>query len=826
MVMSDENGGRNRRTASFGVTGMTCVNCAQTIESSLGGVEGVQGANVNYAAEKATVTYDPEKVSLDKLRAAVLDAGYGVIINEVTLAVGGMTCASCTSTVEEAIAELEGVFSASANLATEKVTVRYDPQRVRVPQIKKAVLDAGYEVLDTTSVDTERLARQAEMLRQKRLLLFSVSLAAPTMVFMLLMTFTHFGHEAWVMEWGNIIMFLLATPVQFVAGYQFYIGAYKALRNRSANMDTLIAVGTSAAYFYSVAVTFFPSAFLSPDTYYDTATMIIALILFGKYLEARAKGSASEAIKKLAGLQARTARLLRDGQEVEISIDDLDIGDVMLIKPGEKVPTDSTVIEGMSSVDESILTGESMPVGKEEGSELIGGTINKNGLLKARATKVGSGTVLAQIVRLVEDAQGSKAPIQRLADRVAAVFVPAVISIALLAFLVWFFIGTGALAVPQDHFIFSLTVFISVLVIACPCALGLATPTAIMVGTGKGAEMGILIKSAEALELAGAIEVMVFDKTGTLTKGEPEVTDIISPRLAQEDLVGLAAAAEGGSEHPLAQAVARRGGGGRSMSSFQNEPGRGITAVVDEHQVMVGSRKMMADKGVDASSLEADMQRLESLGRTAVLVAVDGVAEGVIGIADVIKPSARRAVAELRRMGIEVVMLTGDNERTAKAIAAEVGITSIRAEVLPADKANEVKRLQAEGKKVGMVGDGVNDAPALAQADVGMAIGSGTDVAAEAGSIVLIRDDLTDVVAAVQLSRRTIRKIRQNLFWAFGYNTGGIPIAAGILYPFIGVLLSPIIAAAAMAMSSVSVVSNAALLKRYVPEIKREEEKK
>jgi len=466
--MSDEDKGGNRRTASFGVTGMTCVNCAQTIESSLGAVAGVQGANVNYAAEKATVTYDPDTVNLDKLRAAVIDAGYGVIINEVTLAVGGMTCASCTSTVEGAISELEGVFYASANLATEKVTVRYDPQRVRVPQIKKAVIDAGYEVLDTTSVDTERLARQAEMLRQKRLLIFSVCLAAPTMAFMLLMTFTPFGHEAWVMEWGNLILFLLATPVQFGAGYQFYIGAYKALRNRSANMDTLIAVGTSAAYFYSVAVTFVPSAFLSTDTYYDTATMIIALILFGKYLEARAKGSASEAIKKLAGLQARTARLLRDGQEVEISIDDLDIGDLMVIKPGEKVPTDSVVVEGMSSVDESILTGESMPVGKEEGSELIGGTINKNGLLKARATKVGSGTVLAQIVRLVEDAQGSKAPIQRLADRVAAVFVPAVISIAVLSFLVWFFLGTGALAVPQDHFIFSLTVFISVLVIACP----------------------------------------------------------------------------------------------------------------------------------------------------------------------------------------------------------------------------------------------------------------------------------------------------------------------------------------------------------------------
>jgi Cu+-exporting ATPase len=819
--MSEENT-RGKRSASFGVTGMTCVNCAQTIETSLGAVEGVEKAAVNYAAEKATVTYDPDKVSLDKLRAAVVDAGYDVIINEVTLAVGGMTCASCTSTVEEAISELEGVFSASANLATEKVTVRYDPQRVRVPQIKKAVVDAGYEVLDTTTVDAEKKARIAEMLRQKRLLIFSVCLAVPTMAFMLLMSFTSFGHEAWVMEYGNFILFLLATPVQFIAGYQFYIGAYKALRNRSANMDTLIAVGTSAAYFYSVAVTFFPSAFITTETYYDTATMIIALILFGKYLEARAKGNASEAIRKLADLQARTAHILREGKEVDISVDDLDIGDLMLIRPGEKVPTDSVVVEGSSSVDESILTGESMPVSKEEGADLIGGTINKNGLLKARATKVGSGTVLAQIVRLVEDAQGSKAPIQRLADRVAAVFVPAVISIAVLSFLVWFFIGTGALNVPQDHFIFSLTVFISVLVIACPCALGLATPTAIMVGTGKGAEMGILIKSAEALELAGSLNVMVFDKTGTLTKGEPEVTDIVSLKMDHEDLVSIAAAAESGSEHPLAQAIVRRGKGERTMSSFQNEPGKGITAIVDDRQVVIGSRKLMEEKGIDAYPLEKEAARLESQGKTAVLVAVDGIAEGAIAIADVIKPSAKRAVAELGRMGIEVVMLTGDNERTAKAIAAEVGITSVRAEVLPGDKANEVKRLQGEGRKVGMVGDGVNDAPALAQADVGMAIGSGTDVAAEAGSIVLIRDDLTDVVAAVQLSKRTIRKIRQNLFWAFGYNTAGIPIAAGVLYPFIGVLLSPIIAAAAMAMSSVSVVSNAALLKRYTPEIKRE----
>jgi Cu+-exporting ATPase len=817
-----EEKARGKRSASFGVTGMTCVNCAQTIETSLGAVEGVDQAAVNYAAEKATVTYDPEKVTLDKLRSAVVDAGYDVIINEVTLAVGGMTCASCTSTVEEAITELDGVFSASANLATEKVTVRYDPQRVRVPQIKKAVVDAGYEVLDTTTVDAEKQARIAEMRRQKRLLIFSVCLAVPTMAFMLLMSFTSFGHEAWVMEYGNLILFLLATPVQFIAGYQFYVGAYKALRNRSANMDTLIAVGTSAAYFYSVAVTFFPSAFISTETYYDTATMIIALILFGKFLEARAKGNASEAIRKLADLQARTAHIMKDGAEVDISVDDLDIGDLMVIRPGEKVPTDSVVVEGSSSVDESILTGESMPVGKEEGADLIGGTINKNGLLKARATKVGSGTVLAQIVRLVEDAQGSKAPIQRLADRVAAVFVPAVISIAVLSFLVWFFIGTGALNVPQDHFIFSLTVFISVLVIACPCALGLATPTAIMVGTGKGAEMGILIKSAEALELAGSIEVMVFDKTGTLTKGEPEVTDVFSLKMEKDDLMSIAAAAESGSEHPLAQAIVRRGKGERAMSSFQNEPGKGITAVVDDRQVVIGSRKLLEEKGIDSYPLEKEAARLESEGKTAVLVAVDGIAEGAIAIADVIKPSAKRAVAELRRMGIEVVMITGDNERTANAIAAEVGITSVRAEVLPGDKAAEVKRLQGEGRKVGMVGDGVNDAPALAQADVGMAIGSGTDVAAEAGSIVLIRDDLTDVVAAVQLSKRTIRKIRQNLFWAFGYNTAGIPIAAGVLYPFIGVLLSPIIAAAAMAMSSVSVVSNAALLKRYTPEIKRE----
>jgi P-type Cu+ transporter len=816
---------KGKRTASFGLTGMTCATCAQTISDSLSGLEGIEKANVNLATEKATVTYDPSKVNIDEMMKVVVEAGYDVIINEVTLSIGGMSCASCSSTVEEAVRGLDGVLSASVNLATEKLTVRYDPQRVRVPQMKKAIIDAGYEVLESQDSDQEKEVRARELHRQKILLISALALAVPIMTLMLLMQFTSLGQVQFLMDWGNLILFLVATPVQFVIGYQFYAGTYKALRNRRANMDTLIAVGTSAAYFYSVAVTFFPSSFINTSVYFDTSAMIIALILFGKYLEAKAKSRTSEAIRRLIDLQAKTAVIIRDGVEVQVQADELDVSDVMVVRPGEKIPTDGTVIEGQSSVDESLLTGESMPVSKSEYSEVIGGTINKNGLLKVRATRVGKDTALAQIVRLVENAQASKAPIQRLADRVAGVFVPAVISIALITFLFWFFIGYGLFNVDQPQFIFSLTVFISVMVIACPCALGLATPTAIMVGTGKGAENGILIKSSESLENAGRTTTVVFDKTGTLTRGEPEVTDVAAYGIKEEEMIRLAGIAEKGSEHPLAESVVRRARKGMGelpdADTFENVPGMGVRALIEGKEVLIGSRKLMTSHSVEVTRVEPKVVDFEARGRTAVIVAYQGEAVGVIAIADVPKDSARAAIEALRKMSIEVFMITGDNIRTARAIGEQLGIENILAEVLPEDKAKEVSKLQAEGKVVMMVGDGVNDAPALAQADIGVAIGSGTDVAMETGDVVLIRDDLKDVVATIQLSRQTMKKIRQNLFWAFGYNVAGIPIAAGVLFPLTGVLLSPIIAAGAMALSSVSVVSNAALLKRYTPEIKR-----
>jgi Cu+-exporting ATPase len=818
---------KGARTATFGLTGMTCATCAATIQRSLADLQGVQEANVNLAAERATVTFDPEKVDLEKMRAAVREAGYDTLVGDAIISIGGMTCASCVQTVEEALLALDGVHSASVNLATEKVRAVYDPQRVRVGQLKKAIVEAGYEVLEAESVDAEREARRLDMLRQRRMLFLAAAFAVPCFVLSMAMMFTPLGQQHWAMHYGNYILFALATPVQFIAGYRFYIGTWKALRNRRANMDTLIAVGTSAAYLYSVAVTFFPAevAFQGTYTYFDSSAVIITLILFGKYLEVRAKGSTSEAIRKLVDLQAKTARVIRDGQEVEVPVEELDVGDMFLVRPGEKVPTDATVLEGSSAVDESMLTGESIPVEKGEGSEIIGGSINKNGLLRARATRVGADTALSQIVRLVEEAQGSKAPVQRLADKVAGVFVPVVIAIAVATFSIWYLWAYGAFAdMPAPRFVFSLTAFISVLVIACPCALGLATPTAIMVGIGKGAENGILIKSGEALEVAGDIQEIVFDKTGTLTKGMPEVTDLVPIGVDEVELLRLAASAEKGSEHPLGQAIVRNAvAKGMSLTDpdgFEAVPGKGVRAVIEGHTLMVGSRKLMAEAGVLPDEAEKAATRLEEDGKTAMVLSIDGKVGGVIGVADVIKDSAPEAIEELKRMGIEVVMLTGDNRRTAGVIGEQLGIDKVLAEVLPEDKAKQVAGLQREGKVVAMVGDGVNDAPALAQANVGIAIGSGTDVAIETGSIVLIKDDLKDVVAAIQLSKRTMRKIRQNLFWAFGYNTAGIPIAAGLLFPFIGELLPPWLAAGAMAFSSVSVVTNAALLKRYTPEIK------
>jgi Cu+-exporting ATPase len=800
------------------------------VEGAIHELPGVKEATVNLATEKARVVYDPALVDPDKIRSAVKGAGYDLAVDQVTIGIKGMVCASCASVIEESLMALDGVFSANVNLATEKATVRYNPEQVTLEGIKAAIVDAGYEVIEAETLDTEMAERGKEQRRQLVLLVFSLALSIPIMVLMIGFDYFGWAEALGIMGYEGYLLFAMATPVQFIAGYQFYIGTYYALRNRRANMDTLIAMGSSAAYFYSVVVVFLPALIpFHHHTYFDTSAMIISLILFGKYLEAKAKGRTSQAIRELIGLQARTARVLRNGKEEEVPVEMLKVDDVFVVRPGEKIATDGTVEEGVSAVDESMITGESIPVDKSSGTTVVGGSINKNGALRVRATRVGKDTALAQIIKLVEDAQSSKAPIQRYADNVSAWFVPAVITIATVSFLVWILYAYGALVGGNEGFVFSLIIFISVLVISCPCALGLATPTAIMVGSGKGAENGILFKSAEALETTGKVQLVIMDKTGTITKGEPEVTDIVAISGTEIEVLRTAAAVEKSSEHPLAEAIVRRaerdGMALRSAEGFEAIPGQGVRADVDGRSVLIGNRKLMDESSVDISMAEEDLRKMEEGGRTAMLVASGSKLIGIVGVADVVKETSKEAVSELKKMGIEVIMLTGDNPRTAKVIASQVGIDRYIAEVLPENKAKEVARLQAEGKKVAMIGDGVNDAPALAQADVGIAIGSGTDVAMETGDIVLIRSDLIDAVAAIQLSRRTMTKIRQNLFWALGYNSAGIPIAAGVLYPFFHVLLNPIVAAAAMAMSSVSVVSNAALLKRYTPEIKKKERK-
>lgn len=728
---------------------------------------------------------------------------------KVTLHVKGMHCASCVAKIENYVKDVRGVSSVSANFATEKVTVEYNPKEARLPDIEKAIRDIGYEPIDVPE-DKERDAREKEISTLKTKLVVGAVLSALVFLGSL---------RVWVPEiLGNHILLLaLTTPVQFWVGLQFYRGAWTALKNRTTDMNTLIAVGTSAAYFYSAAVALFPGFFISqgiaPAVYFDTAAIITTLIILGRFLEAIAKGRTSEAIKKLMGLQPKTARVIRKGKELEIPIEEVRVGDFVVIKPGERIPVDGVVVEGHSYVDEKVVTGESIPVVKKKGDELIGATINKSGLLKFRATRVGKDTVLAQIIRIVEEAQGSKAPIQRLADRVAGYFVPAVIIIAVAAFLAWYFLAASP-------FVFALVIFISILIVACPCALGLATPTAIMVGTGKGAENGILIKGGEALETAHRLSTVVFDKTGTLTKGEPEVTDIVpAQERGKNDVLKLAAIAEKGSEHPIGEAITNaakkrklRFGEG---SKYQTVAGKGIRCSYGGKQILVGNRAFIKENGVDAASVESEIQRLENEAKTAVITAHGKEIAGVIAVADTLKEQSKKAVSKLRSTGKDVVMITGDNERTAAAIARQLSIDRVLAQVMPGDKAKEVKKLQEEGRVVAMVGDGINDAPALAQADVGIAIGSGTDIAMETGDIVLIKDDLRDVVGSIDLSGYTMKKIKQNLFWAFVYNAAGIPIAAGILYPFTGFLLSPVIAAAAMAFSSVSVVSNSLLMKGY-----------
>ncbi|MGE5507317.1 MAG: heavy metal translocating P-type ATPase [Chitinophagales bacterium] len=786
------------------IGGMSCAACAVRVEKTLAGVPGVAEAAVNFAMERATVAYDPAKVEPGQLKKAVEEAGYEVRSDaaKVELKIGGMTCASCSARVERALAAVPGVTRAGVNLATEKATVEYDPGLVTVAALKKTVALAGYtaqEIAGQTDVDREREEREAEIRRQRNRLIFSAALSLPLLYYMFGMLFKY-PMPMWFMN--HWVQFALATPVQFIAGWHFYRGAYHALKGGSANMDVLIAMGTSAAYLYSLAVTL---TGVRGDVYFEASALIITLITLGKLLEAIARGRTSEAIKKLMGLQAKTARVVRDGQEADIPVEEVEVGDLVVVRPGEKIPVDGVVREGASAVDESMLTGESIPVDKKPGDEVVGATINKQGLLKFEATKVGRDTALAQIIRLVEEAQGSKAPIQRLADQISGYFVPAVIAIAAVTFLGWFLF--------TRNFTTALINAVAVLVIACPCALGLATPTAIMVGTGKGAEHGILIKGGEHLENAHKLNAVVLDKTGTITKGEPEVTDLLpAGSLSREEVLRLGATVERGSEHPLGVAIVDRakaeGLALAEPSGFAAIPGHGVRGTVDGRTVLLGNKRLMASEQVDVAPLAADLERLEGEGKTVTLLAVDGRAAGLIAVADTVKEHSAEAVRELQQMGIEVYMLTGDNRRTAEAIARQVGIGNVLAEVLPEQKSDQIEKLKAAGKFVGMVGDGINDAPALATADVGFAIGTGTDVAMEAADVTLMRGDLRGIVAAIKLSRRTMRTIKQNLFWAFAYNTAGIP-AAALGY------LSPVLAGAAMALSSVSVVSNSLRLKGF-----------
>ena len=822
----------------IGIHGMSCASCVSTVEGALAAVPGVQNAVLNLAAERGTVHYDPNRVRPSALVKAIAGTGYTPLVEKVTIPISGISCASCVSTIERALNQAPGVVSASVNLATNAATVEFLPPTITLQDLRRAIRDAGYEPLEVAEGahpgDYEKAGREREIRRLKTKLTVGIILTAPVVLGSLP------GWFSWVPKFLQSfwVLLVLTSPVQFWVGSQYYRGFWAALRHRTSDMNTLIAVGTSSAYLYSLAMTVAPGFFrtrgIAPAVYFDTAAVIITLILLGRLLEAIAKGRTSEAIKRLMGLQAKTARVIRNGEEADIPTEDVQIGDVVIVRPGEKVPVDGVVREGASAVDESMLTGESLPVEKRPGDQVIGATLNKTGAFRFEATKVGKDTVLAQIIKLVEEAQGSKAPIQRMADYVASIFVPAVIGIAVATLIVWWVFG------PSPAFLFALLNFVAVLIIACPCALGLATPTAIMVGTGKGAEHGILIRSGESLETAHKIRTIVFDKTGTLTKGEPEVTDVISaegrapsalrggaPRRAEPErrveILRLAASLERGSEHPLGEAVVNRAKGeGIALSEvegFEAIPGYGVRGKVDGRAVLLGNAKLMQESGITLGELAETAETLASQGKTTMFVAVDGEPAGVFAVADTLKEHSAEAVSALQRLGVEVTMITGDNRRTAAAIARQTGIDRVLAEVLPDQKAEEVKKLQAEGRVVAMVGDGINDAPALAQADVGIAIGTGTDVAMEASDITLIRGDLRGVVTAIELSKRTLRTIKQNLFWAFIYNALGIPIAAGVLYPFFGMLLDPMIASAAMALSSVSVVSNSLRLRRFRPSL-------
>ncbi len=792
----------------FQITGMTCAACATRIEKGLNKLDGVQEVNVNLALEKAMVKFDPAVMSPLDIQKKVRDLGYDVITEKKELVLTGMTCAACSTRIEKGLNRMDGVLQANVNLALEKATVEFNPSTLSPKELIQKVESLGYGAM-VKSDENEKEAvdyRQKEIEKQQGKFIFSAILSLPLLWAMAgHFSFTSFlwVPEAFMNPW---VQMALSTPVQFFIGKQFYVGAYKALKNNSANMDVLVVLGTSAAYFYSVYLAFqtIGNNAHSVGLYFETSAVLITLIILGKLFEAKAKGRSSEAIKKLMGLQAKTATVIRNGEETIIPLEDVVSGDLLIVKPGDKIPVDGEVMEGYSAIDESMITGESIPIDKSVGDNVIGATINKNGFIKIKATKVGKETALSQIIKIVEEAQGSKAPIQRLADSISGIFVPIVVGIAVITFLIWYFWA------DPGNFPEALEKLIAVLVIACPCALGLATPTSIMAGSGRAAEYGILFKGGEHLEMTQGINTVILDKTGTITNGSPVLTDVITNQ-DEVEFLSLVGSAEKGSEHPLAQAIVQgiqeKSIEFKEVSNFENIPGYGIKANVDGKEVLAGTRRLMKKYNVNIEHVLAEMEGLEKQGKTAMLTAVDGAYTGLVAVADTIKETSTKAIKRMKQMGLEVIMITGDNKQTASTIAELAGVDQVIAEVLPEGKAEEVKKLQAQGKKVAMVGDGINDAPALATADIGMAIGTGTDVAMEAADITLIRGDLNSIADSILMSHKTMRNIKQNLFWALAYNTIGIPIAA------LG-FLAPWLAGAAMAFSSVSVVLNALRLQR------------
>jgi len=813
---------------NLAVENMTCMRCAQRVETALRRIDGVENAHVNLASGTATVKHDPKRAPVRRLLQAVREEGFVPGLARARVAVKGLHCASCVKTIEDALHETNGVVSARVNPATAEAEIDYRPAMIDFSGIESAVEASGYRlgpaaVPGETGADAHEQSQQTEYRNLMRKFWFAAVISLPVMAFSYpdlipgLREWMPMGSGERRLVWGALGV--LTLPVMLWSGSQFYIGMWQGLKHRSANMHTLIASGITAAFAYSAIAVLFPGWFPEQalaEVFWDVTAVVVALVVLGMALEVKAKGRTSEAIKKLIGLQAKTARVLRDGKEVDLPVEEVLVDDHVVVRPGEKIPVDGIVRKGSSSVDESMITGESIPVEKREGDEVIGATLNKTGSFTFEATKVGKDTALASIIRMVQDAQGSKAPIQRIVDQVAGYFVPVVMILAILAFVVWYNVG------PEPRVVYALIVLVTTLIIACPCALGLATPTSLTVGIGKGAEHGILIRSGDALQTSKQIDTIVLDKTGTITKGEPELTDVVAaPGFDDETLLTLAASLEKGSEHPLGEAIVH-GAEARGLvlsdtQDFEAVPGHGVSGTVNGRAVLLGNAKLLRDRGIATDALTPDWERLAGDGKTPVFVAIDQRPAGLVAVADTIKPDSKQAIEALRRFGLEVAMLTGDNERTAAAIARQVGVDRVLAEVLPQDKAHEIQKLQLEGKTVAMVGDGINDAPALAQADVGMAIGTGTDVAIEASDITLIKGSLAGVVTAMEISRATMRNVYQNLFGAFIYNVLGIPVAMGLLYPFAGLLLSPLIAAAAMAFSSVTVITNANRLRYYVP---------